>query len=911
MHNKTSDKDPQQNFRVDMQPAFAAVLDSGELLALNTILRRENEELKKDYTELKELFEKIDEVLYSVDMVSYKVTRMSAICEKVYGYSPAEFLADGNLWQKVIHPEDKHLADQQLSSLYQGKQICNQYRIIRKDKSIRWIENKIIPALNAAGELIRLDGVTNDISGRKNSETAFEIERNRVNKFFAEAPSCMGILKGPDHIFEMANPLYLQMIGKDDIIGKPVRTVLPEIVSQGFIDLLDGVYKTGITFSANEMLIQLDKKGNGELDGTYLNFVYQAYNNNEGATEGIFFFAIDVTEQVVLRKKIEESEQRYRQIVETAQEGIWLIDENNVTTLVNRKMADILEYSVEEMMGKKNYLFMDEESREKATGHIVQRKLGINENHDFKYRTKSGKDVWTNLSTNPVFTDGIYKGALAMVTDISDRKHAEDQIRENEFRYRSLFEQANDAICISDSSLKFYDMNPSGCRMLGYSKEELLQLSAIDLFFQEDLKENPFRIDDLNAGKAIRSDRRIKRKDGVVIEVDLSGKLLEDGRFIMFARDVSERNQAEKLVKERELHFRSLIEQATDAICIADDSLRFIEMNSYACEFLGYTKEEALQLFVTDVLFPEDLAANPIDRFGTITSREIIRNERRFKRKDGSSVIMEVSTRMMEDGKFIMFGHDVSERKEAEEAIRRSEARLDMSNKELELKNKELEHFAYIASHDLQEPLRTTSSFVKLLQQHYKGKPDEKADKYLNFIADSSERMKILITDLLDYSRIGNKRELQEVDCNKILNELLQDLDVVLKETGAVISVDALPVISGNRTEIKQLFQNLVVNAIKFRKKDTAPHVYISASKNTDHWNFTIRDNGIGIAKDHTDRIFVIFQRLHTRTEYEGSGIGLAHCKKIIGLHGGDIRVESTPGEGATFHFNIPLIHNL
>src|SRR6185436_2607131 len=227
--------------------------------------------------------------------------------------------------------------------------------------------------------------------------------------------------------------------------------------------------------------------------------------------------------------------------------------------------------------------------------------------------------------------------------------------------------------------------------------------------------------------------------------------------------------------------------------------------NPYACEVLGYTKEEALQLFVPNIIFLEDLATNPLNKFDTLKPDEIIRNERRMKRKDGSSVIREVSTRLMEDGRFIMFGHDVSERKKAEEIILRSEASLNLMNKELELKNKELEHFAYIASHDLQEPLRTTSSFVDLLRQQYKGKLDEKADKYLHYISDSTDRMKILITDLLDYSRIGNKKEWQQVDCNTILNELLQDLGTTLQETGAVINVEPLPVISGFKTEIKQL----------------------------------------------------------------------------------------------------------
>jgi signal transduction histidine kinase len=242
--------------------------------------------------------------------------------------------------------------------------------------------------------------------------------------------------------------------------------------------------------------------------------------------------------------------------------------------------------------------------------------------------------------------------------------------------------------------------------------------------------------------------------------------------------------------------------------------------------------------------------------------------------------------------------------------LKSSEASLAVNTEELERKNKELEQFAYVASHDLQEPLRTTSSFVELLQQQYKGKLDDKADKYLNFITQSSERMEVLIKDLLDYSRIGHKRELQRVDCNRILLDVLADLDAAILETGAEIMADPLPVISGYPTEVKQLFQNLVANAIKFRQKDTIPKIEIFVQNMQDCWEFAFRDNGIGIEREHRERIFIIFQRLHTRTLYKGSGIGLSHCKKIVELHNGKIWVESTPGHGSTFYFTIHKNHN-
>ena len=237
--------------------------------------------------------------------------------------------------------------------------------------------------------------------------------------------------------------------------------------------------------------------------------------------------------------------------------------------------------------------------------------------------------------------------------------------------------------------------------------------------------------------------------------------------------------------------------------------------------------------------------------------------------------------------------------------LKKGELALAVKNRELERKNKELEQFAYVASHDLQEPLRTISGFVELFQKKYKGNLDDNADKYLDYILSSSTRMKVLITDLLEYSRIGRNKEIESVDCNRVLLDVLLDLDAAIKETKADIRSDHLPVIPGYSMEIKQLFQNLIFNAIKFRKNDEDPCIRITAHKERDYCQFAVSDNGIGISKEHHERIFIIFQRLHNRTEYAGSGIGLSHCKKIVELHKGRIWLESEPGKGTTFYFTI------
>jgi light-regulated signal transduction histidine kinase (bacteriophytochrome) len=191
------------------------------------------------------------------------------------------------------------------------------------------------------------------------------------------------------------------------------------------------------------------------------------------------------------------------------------------------------------------------------------------------------------------------------------------------------------------------------------------------------------------------------------------------------------------------------------------------------------------------------------------------------------------------------------------------------------------------------------------LKKQYYGKLDKNADKYIDYILQSSDRMKVLIKDLLDYSRIGRQKETMLVDCSIVLKEVLSDMDRSIRESETIIVREDLPIIKAYPTEIKLLFQNLITNSIKFRKPGTPPLIDISAVKKNDLWEFSIRDNGIGIDEKYHDRIFVIFQRLHTRTEYEGSGIGLAHCKKIAELHDGKIWVDSIPGEGSIFHFTI------
>jgi hypothetical protein len=258
------------------------------------------------------------------------------------------------------------------------------------------------------------------------------------------------------------------------------------------------------------------------------------------------------------------------------------------------------------------------------------------------------------------------------------------------------------------------------------------------------------------------------------------------------------------------------------------------------------------------------------------------------------------------DGGFINTYVDITDRKRAEQAVVEQAHKLQQAMDELQRSNAELEQFAYVASHDLQEPLRMVGSYCQLLQRRYAAKLDQDANEFIDFAVEGAKRMQSLINDLLLYSRVGTKgKEFVSTELDKVLNDALANLTVAVEEAGAVITRDPLPRVKGDGIQLIQLMQNLIGNALKFRR-DEPVRIHIGARREGDRWLISVTDNGIGIDPQYAERIFMIFQRLHTRKEYPGTGIGLSVCKKIVERHGGQISVEPAPTQGSVFKFSMP-----
>jgi PAS domain S-box-containing protein len=368
-------------------------------------------------------------------------------------------------------------------------------------------------------------------------------------------------------------------------------------------------------------------------------------------------------------------------------------------------------------------------------------------------------------------------------------------------------------------------------------------------------------------------------------------------------REANERQQ--KIVAEQQLQqsreqLQKIMDLSPDVICTIDYKGNFKTVGAASKLVWGYLPEELIGTKFLDLVHEEDKEYTRQAVKEIMNGVEVTNLENRCKRKDGGFISVLWSVRWdPNESLCYCIARDASDIKKAEETLKNYASELKRSNIELE-------QFAFITSHDLQEPLRTIMSFLALLEKKHAGNLDDKAKQYIHFAVDGATRMRRIILDLLEYSRVGQKADdIEEIDMNKLLEELVQLYHAIIQEKGAVIEWETLPVIRACKTPMLQLWQNLIGNALKYQRPGIKPLIRINVTETASHWQFSVADNGIGIKPQFFEKIFVVFQRLHSRNEYTGTGIGLAICKKIIENHQGNIWVESAEEKGSTFYFTI------
>jgi len=479
------------------------------------------------------------------------------------------------------------------------------------------------------------------------------------------------------------------------------------------------------------------------------------------------------------------------------------------------------------------------------------------------------------------------------------------ELRASEARFHNIVTISTDGIVIVDNVGKILFVNPAAKSLFGRKAEELLG--------------EPFGFP-IVAGETTVLDIANREGKQIIAEMRVvAAEWEQKPAYLATLHDITERREIEKGLEKarKELaatkisedaareYAESIINTVREPLIALDQDLRVVSASRSFYEVFKVTPKETVGQLIYDLgnkqwnipklrelletILPEKATFDNYEvehEFSTIGSRIMLLNARQIKRVWGKERII------------LLAIEDITERKKLEQQI-------NQYSKELERSNGELSNFGSIVAHDLGAPLRAVSGFAGLLQKRYKEKLDAEADEYISHIVEGTGRMQHLIKDLLEYARVGtSSKPLVQVDVNIIIEKALANLMFEITESRAVITADTLPTVSADDTRLIQLFQNLVGNAIKYRSN--TPHIHISAERKDGEWLFRISDNGIGIEPRQFERIFQIFQRLHTREEYSGTGIGLAICKKIVERLGGRIWVESKPGEGSTFFFTLP-----
>ncbi len=503
-------------------------------------------------------------------------------------------------------------------------------------------------------------------------------------------------------------------------------------------------------------------------------------------------------------------------------------------------------------------------------------------------------------------------------------QEAERGLRKATRRLELILESAYDGIFGVDAEGRFSFVNEAAASLLGYEADELMGREVHSTIHHSRRCEGggtvPYRAEDcpIQRPSKIESDARVTnevfwRSDGSALPVHYSARqITENGRnrgtvvvFRGISADEVEREELERLRRLSQL----ILKWAGEGIFGVDRNRRITFANPAAAVMLGYDSDELVGKEVHPLLQStrEDGSDHPESQsfiYAAFEDDDVYHvSDEVFWRKDGESLPVEyTATPLREGGELVgavVLFSDITERKLAEKDLRETLQELARSNRELET-------FAYVVSHDLQEPLRMVQSYVQLLERRHSEELDETAREFIDFAVDGTMRMQGMIEDLLRYSRVDSRGgSFDEVDLDDVLDDVRANLAASVEETGATVEYEDLPEIRADRSQMVQLFQNLVGNAIKFHG-DEPPEVRITAESRNGSYVIAVKDNGIGIPEDQRERIFAIFQRLHRPEAYPGTGIGLSICKKIVERHGGSIRVESVPGEGSTFLVELP-----
>jgi PAS domain S-box-containing protein len=617
-----------------------------------------------------------------------------------------------------------------------------------------------------------------------------------------------------------------------------------------------------------------------------------------------------------------ESEQRFRDLFEQGPVAYHELDQEGIVRRVNRAECELLGVEAGAMLGRPIFEFVLRGAQSESREAFKRKLSGQQTLAPFLREYARSDGCHLTLRIHDVLVRdhrGVVTGIRSAMVDVTAHKEFEDALREREATLQAVCTSAVDALVMIDGEGRTLLWNPAAERMFGYTAAEMLGQPVHDLVAPDDLRQrflaNFPDFQKTGQGAAIGKvvEMRARRKDGSEFPIDLSVSAVQKGQewhAVAVIRDITERKRAEDELRTKEgllsesQHIAQLgswdwtVQAGTSVMVWTPETYRLFGVSPDTFVLSSETFQA--------LIHPDDRAAMQAWMRACLAGLGPPDLEFRVCLQDGSVRYINGRGHIVQQDaekksiRMVGVAQDITKRKLAEAA-------LLQRTEELARSNTELVQFAYVASHDLQEPLRMVSSYVQLLARRYAGKLDADADVFIGFAVDGAKRMQHMINDLLAFSRVTTKGHgFEPVEADAALKLALVNLKMAIEESQASVTFDPLPVVNADSAQLTQLFQNLIGNAIKFRRKEP-PQVHVSVEKRAREWEFSVRDNGIGIEPQHLERIFVIFQRLHTAAQFPGTGIGLAICKKIAERHGGNLWVSSQPGAGSTFHFTIPI----
>ena len=543
-----------------------------------------------------------------------------------------------------------------------------------------------------------------------------------------------------------------------------------------------------------------------------------------------------------------------------------------------------------------------------AEHHPVGTMVQVTETTEFHHQMVAMNEALMRSSVQQhELTEVETKFNAQLQAEITERTQAEAALRTSEAKYRTLFESMDEGFCLIEQvdgvagepvEFRYVEANPA---FTTHSGVNAVVGKTIGQAFPDEAEDWRTVYEAvLRTGEPRRFEHGLLTQGRVL---DLYAFRVEDAtqrRVAVLFQDITARRKAE----EARLRLAAIVACSDDAIISKSLDGIITSWNAGAERIFGYRAAEMIGQSIRR-LIANDLQAEEDDILARLRRGERVEHFETVRRaKDGRLLDVSVAISPLRDAHGTIIGaskiaRDITAQKQLERELAQRATKLERLNAELQ-------QFGYIVSHDLQEPLRTITNFVQLLAQRAHGKLDAEADTYMTFAVEGAQRMQALITDLMAYTRMGEKKQGDTaVDCEAVLAHVLDDLQLAITDSAAAVTYDALPTVHGDASQLRLVFQNLIGNALKFRST-APPRIHVSARGAGSQWAFSVRDNGIGLDLRQAERIFQVFQRLHTHREYTGTGIGLAICKKIVEQHGGRIWVESEPGTGATFFFTLP-----